>query len=404
MVSEEKIVFIEDKPLLIDTEAVILESEEVQTYSLSDLKSDAKYLRLDTKFSVSEATKSNYRPKVKARVEVSYKNTDLTNDIFYIILNRDLKVSETSYKNSSQLQLKGNDIESINITITNNSTTEIELLSTTLYQSKDLSPMQLVTVLKEQTIAADVIQATSTFSDSLFTQLLQTAVMSMTTRNANLGDEVNYIRVEDWTMSFFTATLGSETEQFSITTTTAGYQTTTHYWYAVIEGPDAYKYITTVDPRSKYPDISDSDRNAFKLMVYKPSTLSKKMSIEFAENNEGYTVPTIVYGVGTSSAEGSRLGKGFTFKDQNGFYHIYEKEDGSGSVGIVMDKDGVHIVGWADQHCEYITFKDNGIKFKFAGEPEQKFEYVIDEVTEKISGYIQNSLYLTTVGYEAGTV
>lgn len=334
---------------------------------------------------------------------MSYKNVDLDSDIFYVILNRDIKVSETTYKNSSQLQLQGNDISTIDITITNNSTTSIELLTTTLYQSKDLSPMQLVTVLKEQTIAADVIQATSTFSDSLFTQLLQTAVMSMTTRNAQPNQEVNYIRVEDWTMSFFTATLGSEEEQFSITTTTAGRQTTTYYWYATIEGEDAYKYITTVDPRQKYPDISDSDRDKFKLMVYKPSALSKKLSIEFAQNANGTYIPTVVYGAGSSAQEGSTLGKGFTYKDENGFHHIYHKDDGSGVIGIVMDKEGVHIEGWADQHCEYITFKGNGVKFKFAGEPEQKFEYVIDE-ENKISGYIQNGLYLTIIGYESGNI
>lgn len=403
MAVEEKIMFIEDKPLLKDTVAVILLTNETKEYILTDFKSDAKYLRLDTIFTVSDATKSNYRPEVKAKIKVVYMNTELKDDIFYVVLNRDLKVSATSYKNTSTLQLQGNDISTIVITIINKSTTSIELISTNLYQSKDISPMQIANVLKEQTIAADVIQATSTFSDSVFTQLLQTAVMSMTTRNATVGQEVNYIRVEDWTMNFFSAILGSETEQFSITTTTAGSQKTTYYWYAIIDGDDAYKYITTVDPRDKYPDISDSDRDKFKLMVYKPSSLSKKMSIEFAENSEGHTVPTIIYGSGSSSEEGSTLGKGFTYKDQNGFYHIYHKDDGTGTVGIVMDKDGVHIVGWADQHCEYITFKDNGVKFKFVGEPEQKFEYVIGESNE-ITGYIQNSVYLTNIGYEAGLI
>lgn len=403
MAREEKLLFIEDKPLLQDTTPNVLATTETKTYNLADLKSDAKYLRLDTTFTLSDATKSNYRPQVTAKIKVVYANIDLEDDIFYIVLNRDLEVSANSYKNTSQIQLQGNDISTIDITITNKSTFPIELLTTHLYQSKDLSPMQLVNVLKEPTIAADVFQATTGFTEAFFTQLLVTNALSRDVRRARVGDEVEYIEMYGNDVNFFVSVLGSETEQFNIKTSIAGVETTMLYWYAIIEGPDAYKYITTVDPRTKYSDISDSDRDKFKLMVYKPSKLSKKMWITFAKNTNGNWIPTIIYGEGTSSEEGSMLGRGATYKDENGFYHVYQKADGSGVVGIVMSDSGVHIIGWADQHCEFIKFKDNGLKFKFAGEEEQKFEYVINE-ENKISAYIQNGLYLTTVNYEPGLI
>lgn len=392
-----------ESPLYKSIEQVTLTPGQEQLISLDGIKSDAKALLVEVEFLQSSATAYNFKTKGFANLEVVYRNTELKKENYFINFNRDQEVKTGVFKNTCILELKGNDINNIKIKLFNKSSENLTITALSVITSLDVTPIQIANVLKEQTIAADVIQATSTFSDSIFTQLLQTAVMSMTTRNATVGQEVNYIKVEDWTMNFFSATLGNETEQFSITANTAGVQKTNYYWYAIIDGEDAYKYMTTVDPRDKYPDISDSDRDKFKLMVYKPESLAKKMSIEFAENNEGYTVPTIIYGSGSSLEEGSSLGKGFTYKDQNGFYHIYHKDDGTGTVGIVMDKDGVHIVGLADQHCEYITFKDNGVKFKFVGEPEQKFEYVIDE-NNKIKGYIQSGVYLTNVGYEAGLI
>ena len=87
--------------------------------------------------------------------------------------------------------------------------------------------------------------------------------------------------------------------------------------------------------------------------------------------------------------------EGFTYKNTNGFYHIYQQSDGE-LVGIVMDEAGVHITGWADQHCENIDFYKNGVKLKFTGEPTHTIEWVYDE-NSKMTGYIEDSLYLTSL-------
>jgi hypothetical protein len=388
-----------EQPIYKTTDSITLTPQQEQVIPITGIKSDAKALLVEVDFLQSSATAYNFKSKGFANLEVVYKNIELKKENYFINFNRDVEVETGIFKNTCILELKGNDLYTVTLKLFNKSTENLTINSIVILPSKDITPLQIATVLKEQTIAADVVQATSAFTDSLFTQLLQTAVMSMTTRNSQPGQIVEYIKAEDWTLSFYMATLGSEEEQFSITTTTAGQQTTTYYWYAIIDGPDAYRYITTVDPRDKYPDISDSDRNAFKLMVYKPSSLTKKLSIEFANTANAVGVPTIIYGAGVGI---ETRGQGFTYKDESGFYHIYHTDDDGDVVGIVMDKDGVHIVGWADQHCEYIKFKDNGVKVKFAGEEEQKFEYVVEN--GEITGYIQNSLYITTVSYEAGTI
>jgi hypothetical protein len=389
-------------PLWKDTTVIAIAPMQSTSITIADIKTAAKYLNFQQTVVKNGATLYQFQAKSSINCKISYKSEFLKNENFMILFNRDTEDVDGVFTNIAILELQGNDIAEIILTITNNSTADtLTINSMAIYESDDVQITTIAKVLKEETIAADVIQATSSFTDSLFTQLLQTSVMSMTTRNANPGDVVNYLKIENYTQSFYRATLGTETEQFSITTTTAGTESTTYYWYAVIEGEDAYKYITTVDPRTKYPDISDSNRDAFKLLVYKPITLVKDLEIKFAEADDGTIIPSIVYGAGSSA--GTRLGKGFTYKNSNGFYHTYVKEDGTGTIGIIMDSDGVHIKGLADQHCEYIKFRDNGVQLKYSGENEHKFEYIFSE-TDDITGYIQDSNYITNVSYEAGNV
>ena len=75
--------------------------------------------------------------------------------------------------------------------------------------------------------------------------------MSRSARLARPGQVVDYIQAEGNELGFYSAELGSEQEQFKIITTTAEQQTEHLYWYAIIEGEDAYKYLTTIDPREK---------------------------------------------------------------------------------------------------------------------------------------------------------
>jgi hypothetical protein len=357
-------------------------------------ESDCKALRFIFDYTLSPSLYlSNYNPKVFIKVDVSYKGENVEPDYFFVVVNRESK--------EAIVELKGQTIDAIRCQIVNSSTSTINFSKFEIYESEDLSPIQVGRLFETDAIQAKVIKTSSFFTEGLFVQMLLTNALSRSVRNAKPGDVVDYILIEGNEIGFYTAVLGSEQEQFTITTTIAGRPTVHTYWYQTIAGDLAYQPITEIDPREFYPNISDTDRDAFKYMVYKPSSISKKLSIEFAEDENGNLTPSMVYGAGTDNL-GLGNGQGFTYKNTNGFYHIYQQSDGE-VVGIVMDEDGVHIIGWADQHLENITFKDNGVKLKFTGEDEHRFEYVYDD-NGTLTGLLQDAAFLTTISYEAGSV
>lgn len=362
------------------------------------VESDASALKLSFAYTLNPYLYlSNYSPKIQIGAEIQYiaeDTEDTEDDLIYTCVNR-----ETT---ENILELKGKDFNCIILTIYNNSTSSIIFSKFEVYQSQDVSPTQIANLFYEDIVAANVIKATSVVTDGLLTDILITNAMSRDARRASAGQEVDYIQAEGIELGFYSAILGSETEQFTITTTSAGMETTHYYWYQSIEGDNAYKYPTTIDPREKYPNISDSDREKFKFLVLKPTSLSKKLSIEFAYDENNHLTPSIIFGAGVGAEDG-RAGKGFIYKNSNGFYHIYCQSSTGKNIGIVMDEDGVHITGWADQHCESITFKDNGVLLKFVGEETMRVEYIVDD-TDKMTGMLQNNSYLTTISVEAGNV
>ena len=356
------------------------------------IKTAAKSLQFVQTLLDNGATSYRFDVRASITVNVEYAGTTFDDETFTVFFNRDREVSAGTFENVAELRLQGADVSSISILIENMSSELLRISSMALYESDDIQVTTIAKVLKEETIAADLIQATSVFTDSIFTQILQTNAWSRSARLAHAGDQVDFIQAEGMELGFYTAILGSETEQFSITVEKAGVQTTYLYWYATITGEDAYKYLTTIDPREKHPDITEQNRNAFRFMVFKPDTLQKKMGIEFALDENNNLTPSIIYGAGDQNG----YSKGFTYKNSNGFYHIYTTSSGE-TIGIVMDNDGVHITGWADQNCETIKFYNNGVKLKFTGEPEHKFEYVVE--SDVLTGIIQDDNYLTAISY-----
>lgn len=337
---------------------------------------------------------SNYSPKVFIKLDVEYKVDIVKNDYFFIVVNRNEK--------EAIINLKGQDIQSISFQIINNSSSTLSISKFEIYESEDVSPTQVGRLFETDAIQAKVIKTSSFFTEGLFVQMLLTNALSRSVRVAHPGDTVDYILIEGNEIGFYTAVLGEEQEQFTITTTIAGVPTTHTYWYQTIEGEFAYQPITEIDPKEIHPNISDSDRDAFKYMVYKPEKISKKMSIEFASDENGNLTPSVIYGGGTDPTGQTNNGKGFTYKNSNGFYHIYQESDGE-VCGIVMDDDGLHFKGLADQHLENITFKDNGVKLKFTGEEGHSYEYVYDD-NGNLTGLLQDSSFLTSISYEAGTI
>ena len=368
------------------------ETIEVNAASISSTitptisESDCTALKLLFDFTLNPSLYlSNYSPKVLIKVEVKYKGEDYQDDNCFVVVNRGTK--------EAIIELKGQDIQNLSFQIINNSSSTISFSKFEVYESVDVSPIQAGRLFETDAIQAKVIKTASFFTEGLFVQMLLTNAMSRSVRLAKPGDEVNYILIEGWEIGFYTAILGEEQEQFTITTTIAGTPTTHTYWYQTIEGDLAYQPITEIDPRETHPNISDSDREKFKYMVYKPTSVSKKMSVEFALNANGNYIPTFRLGAGTDEL-GTGNGQGFIFKDETGLHFVYQKSNGE-KCGFICDEDGTHAFGWAPQHCETIEFCTNGVELQWVGEEKEYHEYV--EGDSGLTGIIMNSTYLTTI-------
>ena len=383
-----------DSPLYKATEPIEISAATTSTIITPTIEeSDCRTLKMLFEYTLNPTLYlSKYNPKLFVKVEVGYKG-EVESDYFFVVVNRDSK--------EALLELKGQDIKNVSFQIINNSSSTAAFSKFEVYESQDLSPTQAGRLFETDAIQAKVVKTSSFFTEGMFVQALLTNALSRSVRNASPGDVVDYIWIEGNEIGFYSAVLGEEQEQFTITTTIAGVPTTHIYWYQQIEGDLAYQPITEIDPKELHPNISDSDRDKFKYMVYKPTTISKKMSFEFAKDENGNLTPSLIFGAGTDNL-GTGNGQGFTYKNSNGFYHIYQKSNGD-ICGIVMDEDGLHTYGWADQHCESILFRDNGVEVKWTGEETENWEYVFDD-NNNLTGYIQNGLYLTTIGYKSGAV
>ena len=390
-------------PLWEQTEEITIEPLQSQTITLPlSIESAAKSFYFTQNILKNKASEYQYNVKSSINCKIVYKNEKLKNENFMILFNRDIEETDGYFENTSILDLQGNDIESIELFIKNNSDTDdLTISKMAIYESDDIKVTSIAKVLKEETIAADLIQVTSVFTDALFTQILQTNAMSRSARIAKPGDVVDYFMAEGINLGCYSTTLGNEQEQFKITTTTAGIQTDHYYWYAIIDGEDAYKYLTTIDPREKYKDISDSDRDAFRYMVLKPTTTSKKFAITFALDENGHMTPTLDFGVGSDPTGTTNRGKGQIYKNSNGFYQIYWPSDGGDKVGIAMDDSGLHMYGLADQHTEYVHFRDNAYEAKLVGEDKHVFKYVVDE-NDAFIGILEDDTYFTSYAYIPG--
>lgn len=363
-------------------EQIVLTPQQEQVTNISNIKSDAKALLIEVEFLQSSATAYNFNTKGFANLEVVYKNTSLKKENYFINFNRDIQVSEGVFKNLCILELKGNDIESIKLKLFNKSEENLTITAISVIPSMDVSITQIAKVLEEETIAADILNISgAVFSNVIFTQLVQTNLISMIDRNSRAGDIVNFIKIDGWTQDFYTITLTDEVEQLIMEYSIAGTTYEVPIFYAIIEGENAYKYYTTKDPRDLYPDMSDTRYEEFKVKVRKGVKV-KKMGFDFRQLPSGTTGPVITLGTGTSTDPESLLGKGVIYKDETGSYHLYYKQDGSGSNGIIMDDTGVYLKGVVND-LEYLDGYDDGFVWKYKGDP----RIVAEEVFNSSGGF-----------------
>lgn len=366
-----------------ETEIDVPAGETVEII-LDSVESDAKALKFAYEYTLTPSLYlSNYNPKIQIGAEIEYVREDLQNDLIFSVINR------SSTENI--IELSGQDFNFITLTIYNNSTSSITFSKFEVYQSQEVSPTQIANSFYEDIVAANAIKATTVMTDGMITDTFITNLLRMSVLYGKPGDEVNFIVIKGIEQSFYSVTLGTEVEQLKLTTSATGVDTDHYYWWQSIEGENAYKLPTTIDPREKYPNISDSDRDAFKFMIYKPAQISEKAGFKFANDELNNLTPAIYLGAGDENGNN----QAYMFKNSNGYYNMFKQSNGN-SIGIVMDDTGGYLNGFRSVLPEYCRMRKDGFIIKKIGEEARFFEYIFDE-NEVLTGILQeeqNIFYL----------
>lgn len=342
-------------------------------------------LKIRTEFESAESI-SPYAPTLISRLSILYANL-VEYDNLFVPFNKDEVLSLNNYANESVISLDNRQLDSIKLSYYNNSAGVLVVKASELLLSKDIAPTQIANVIKEEVIVADVIQATANFSESVFTQYLKTNIFSASALKTILdpNNEVPHIELfEEEFKVLNTVYSETETEQFNITVNYAdGTSETIYFWYAIIgDSPEAFKYLTTIDPRDKYPSISDEDRDAFRFMVRSVVDEGVKVRIYFEDMDDGLggtvKTPVIIIGRGVDPDPDSPRGQLRMWKQFDGFHQIYTTSDNK-EVGFIMDDTGLVTIVGGSKYPLYIKEYDNGIVTKFQGDTlETVIRFILD--------------------------
>ena len=334
-------------------------------------------LKQVVEFSGSPDISGNYNPKGFSSLNIRYTKSD-ERDNNLLPLNRDIVEEGGKYVNTSICKVKPKEVESLSITVKNDSNSEMVLFGIGLYQSQDLSPYQIVSVLNESSIVGDLITSTASFSEAQFTQYLQTNVMSMSSlRSLNGGNEVNYIEVEDYTMRFRSALMSTEEkEQFVIPIRGIDTVKTYPVFHAVSEEHPLYgKAFTIVDPREKFPSLSDVDYEKFKFMVWKKEQYRERLAIRFKEVSDGdggvVSTPVMVFGEGVADNNNDpddMRGRMQLYVDYKGAHITYTDLHGKESE-FLLNADGISGVNFTTILTKLERYEDGCVAY-FQADPE----------------------------------
>jgi hypothetical protein len=361
------------------------------------------------KFKGSPELSANYDPKGLAKMAIKYVGKPKA-DRSLIPFNRDLQLDVDVYANETVVRTDNVEIESITVTIGNQTTVDMVIMDIILYPSMDINPMQIVNVLNEQTIVGDVISATASFSKATFTQFLSTNVINRLSINSLGGGRVNIVDVQDWNMSFHSQKLSTtKQKQFSVTLfDVAGSASEIKFWHAVSPEHKLYgEAFTDQDPRGKFPSMSDVERDTWRLMVWEADDDDEKFAIKFVTvadvNGTTTETPCLIFGRGSDLDPTSLKGRMIQFKDYLGGHIIYTTTYDL-KREIVMEE---HLGGFRNMYNarEYVDEYDNGWEIKFKGDSPITVEAVYDEVGtytgDKVNGVF--SPYTRKSGRLSGT-
>ena len=292
-------------------------------------------------------------------------------------LNRDLVSVDGVFTNESVCSVRQALVSELVLTVKNNSGGILLHRNVVLQKSMDISPHQLVEVLNEKVIVGDLISSTASFSEAMFTQYLRTNVLNMSVlRSLNGGNKVNYVTVQDWEMSFRSDQLSTvEQVHYKIPLVSVdGVVTEIPVFHAVDPSHELYgDAFTTVDPRTKFPNMLDSEWQSWRLMVWKSDTSVEKLAIRFENVPDGrggfVESPVLTLGEGFNPSNPSDIrGKMQIYVDHLGGHLKFTNSRGKAS-SIRVNEDGMRGFNF---HTGLVKMEQytNGCRLFFLDDPD----------------------------------
>ena len=336
------------------------------------------YLKQVVTYSGSASVSANYKPKAFAFVDMKYTGSQLT-DNNLILFNKDVELPDTpdKYINNVVVEIKPKEIESISFSVVNKSESPLILEDLKLYKSLDLSPYQIVEVLKQDSIVGDIISSTASFTEATLTQYLRTNVLSMSDlRSLNGGNKVNYVEVQDWEVSFRSSQLSTTSlVQYEIPLVSPeGLISTKPVFHAVSKGHPLYgQAFTIVNPRDKFPSMTDIEYEKWKLKVWESDVTKEHLAIRFESvvgaDGSYEDTPVITLGAGVNPSDITDFrGKLQIYTDYLGGHIKYTDKNGQVSE-IRTDETGMRAANLFIKPVKIVRY-NNGSELFFEGDPD----------------------------------
>lgn len=291
-------------------------------------------------------------------------------------------------------------VQSITLRFTNTSTSQITLTAPKLLQSKDISAYQIVDILTADSASMDVITANATFTSSSLTQYLRTNVMAKviltpTDIEQLTGKKLNFIEISDYSIRFRQALLGGEVEHFKLNFSDDidGSQQSIEVFHAVSENHELRgRAFTTVNPRVRYPKMSELEYEKFKLMVAKEDTFTEPFSIRFQERGKNKELtPILTLGVGVDDKNDLQNPRGrmqMMVEDDKGIIR-YTNKKGEESA-VTFGQNGMSLENVYNSLTKLERY-DNGLVAHFQNdEKPTTILFAETEITGELAGIVIN--------------
>lgn len=227
---------------------------------------------------------------------------------------------------------------------------------------------EIETVTVEKVVAAEVIEATTAFSENMFTDYLETNILPyVCTPNLKMDKGKPIWDTDETKTHYYSCSNTKSLRGFVVAkgislafkeqqlVTAENYNKLTEevikpftvngkqlYFTSVLGGSHPYQFFTFTDPKEKYKDMTTENAEMFKVYLRKPISEFEKCQFEFTEIfNETYgTTYDVRLLFGTGSGDGDK-GKAIVKKDSDGFYFSYVSRTDGVQRGVYIDDNAV---------------------------------------------------------------